>query len=87
MYELKYENYDNLFCEYYTSGDTFKLMPDTYCTNSDDDIPINWYHYGNMILPTYGTYDRNTILKDTVFVDSGYLNEARMSLITLLRGG
>lgn len=85
MYELKYENYDNLFCEYYTSGDTFKLMPDTYCTNSDDDIPINWYHYGNMILPTYGTYDRNTILKDTVFVDSGYLNEARMSLITLLK--
>lgn len=85
MYELKYENYDNLFCEYYTSGDTFKLMPDTYCTNSDDDIPINWYHYGNMILPTYGTYDRNTILKDTVFVGSGYLNEARMSLITLLK--
>ena len=85
MYELKYENYDNLFCEYYTSGDTFKLMPDTYCTNSDDDIPINWYHYGNMILPTYGTYDRNTILKDTVFVDSGYLNEARVSLITLLK--
>lgn len=85
MNELKYENYDNLFCEYYTSSDTFKLKPDTYCSSCDDDIPINWYHYGNMILPTYGTYDRNTILKDTVFVDSGYLNEARMSLITLLK--
>lgn len=85
MYELKYENYDNLFCEYYTSSDMFKLKPDTYCTNSDDDIHINWYHYGNTVLPTYGTYDINTILKDTVFVDSGYLNEARMSLITLLK--
>lgn len=85
MYELRYENYDNLFCEYYTSSDVFKLKPDTYCTNSDDDIHINWYHYGNTVLPTYGTYDRNTILKDTVFVDSGYLNEARMSLITLLK--
>ena len=85
MNELKYENYDNLFCEYYTSSDTFKLKPDTYCTNSDDDIRINWYHYGNTVLPTYGTYDRNTILKDTVFVDSGYLNEARMGLITLLK--
>lgn len=85
MNELKYENYDNLFCEYYTSSDTFKLKPDTYCSNSDDDIHINWYHYGNTVLPTYGTYDRNTILKDTVFVDSGYLNEARMSLITLLK--
>lgn len=85
MNELKYENYDNLFCEYYTSSDTFKLKPDTFCSSCDDDIPINWYHYGNMILPTYGTYDRNTILKDTVFVDSGYLNEARMSLITLLK--
>ena len=84
MYELRYEKYDNLFCEYYTSSDTFKLMPDTYCSNSDD-IHINWYHYGNTVLPTYGTYDRNTILKDTVFVDSGYLNEARMSLITLLK--
>ena len=85
MYELKYENYDNLFCEYYTSSDTFKLKPDTYCTNSDDDIHINWYHCGNTVLPTYGTYDRNTILKDTVFVNSGYLNEARMGLITLLK--
>ena len=85
MYELKYENYDNLFCEYYTSSDTFKLKPDTYCTNSDDDIHINWYHYGNTVLPTYGTYDRNTILKDTVFVNSGYLTEARMGLITLLK--
>ena len=85
MYELKYENYDNLFCEYYTSSDTFKLKPDTYCTNSDDDIRINWYHYGNTVLPTYGTYDRNTILKDTVFINSGYLNEARMGLITLLK--
>lgn len=85
MNELKYENYDNLFCEYYTSSDTFKLKPDTYCSNSDDDIHINWYHYGNTVLPTYGTYDRNTILKDTVFVDSGYLNEARMCLITLLK--
>lgn len=85
MNELKYENYDNLFCEYYTSSDTFKLKPDTYCSNSNDDIHINWHHYGNTVLPTYGTYDRNTILKDTVFVDSGYLNEARMSLITLLK--
>lgn len=85
MYELKYEDYDNLFCEYYTSSDTFKLKPDTYCSNSDDDIHINWYHYGNMVLPTYGTYDRNTILKDTVFINSGYLNEARMGLITLLK--
>ena len=85
MYELKYENYDNLFCEYYTSSDTFKLKPDTYCTNSDDDIHINWYHYGNTVLPTYGTYDRNTILKDTVFINNGYLNEARMGLITLLK--
>lgn len=85
MYELKYENYDNLFCEYYTSSDTFKLKPDTYCTNSDDDIHINWYHYGNTVLPTYGTYDINTILKDTVFVNSGYLTEARMGLITLLK--
>lgn len=85
MYELKYENYDNLFCEYYTSSDTFKLKPDTYCTNSDDDIHINWYHCGNTVLPTYGTYDRNTILKDTVFVNSGYLTEARMGLITLLK--
>lgn len=85
MYELKYENYDNLFCEYYTSSDTFKLKPDTYCTNSDDDIHINWRHCGNTVLPTYGTYDRNTILKDTVFVNSGYLNEARMGLITLLK--
>ena len=85
MYELRYEKYDNLFCEYYTSSDTFKLMPDTYCSNSDDDIPISWYRCGNTVLPTYGTYDRNTILKDTVFVDSGYLNEARMSLITLLK--
>ena len=85
MSELKYGNYDNLFCEYYTSSDTFKLNPDTYCTNSDDDIHINWYHYGNTVLPTYGLYDRDTILKDTVFVNSGYLNEARMSLITLLK--
>lgn len=85
MYELKYENYDNLFCEYYTSSDTFKLKPDTYCTNSDDDIRINWYHYGNTVLPTYGTYDINTILKDTVFVNSGYLTEVRMGLITLLK--
>jgi hypothetical protein len=85
MYELKYEKYDNLFCEYYTSSDTFKLKPDTYCTNSDDDIRINWYHYGNTVLPTYGTYDINNILKDTVFVNSGYLTEARMGLITLLK--
>ena len=85
MYELKYENYDNLFCEYYTSSDTFKLKPDTYCSNSDDDIHINWYHYGNMVLPTYGTYDRNTILKDTVFINNCYLNDARMGLITLLK--
>lgn len=85
MNELKYENYDNLFCEYYTSSDVFKLKPDTFCSSCDDDIPINWHRCGNMILPTYGTYDRNTILKDTVFVDSGYLNEARMSLITLLK--
>lgn len=85
MYELKYENYDNLFCEYYTSSDTFKLKPDTYCSNSDDDIHINWYHYGNTVLPTYGTYDINNILKDTVFVNSGYLTEARMGLITLLK--
>ena len=85
MYELKYENYDNLFCEYYTSSDMFKLKPDTYCSNSDDDIHINWYHYGNTVLPTYGTYDINNILKDTVFVNSGYLNDARMGLITLLK--
>lgn len=85
MYELKYENYDNLFCEYYTSSDTFKLKPDTYCSSCDDDIPINWYHYGNIVLPTYGTYDRNTILKDTVFINSCYLNDARMGLITLLK--
>lgn len=85
MYELKYENYDNLFCEYYTSSDTFKLKPDTYCSNSDDDIHINWYHYGNMVLPTYGTYDRNTILKDTVFINNCYLNDARMGLITVLK--
>lgn len=85
MYELRYEKYDNLFCEYYTSSDTFKLLPDTYCSNSDDDIHINWYHYGNTVLPTYGTYDINNILKDTVFVNSGYLNEARMGLITLLK--
>lgn len=85
MYELRYEKYDNLFCEYYTSSDMFKLKPDTFCISCDDDIPINWHRCGNMILPTYGTYDRDTILKDTVFVDSGYLNEARMSLITLLK--
>lgn len=85
MYELRYENYDNLFCEYYTSSDVFKLKPDTFCSSCDDDIPINWHRCGNMILPTYGVYDRDTILKDTVFVDSGYLNEARMSLITLLK--
>lgn len=85
MYELKYENYDNLFCDYYTSSDTFKLMPDTYCTNSDDDMHINWYHYGNTVLPTYGTYGIDNILKDTVFVNSGYLTEARMGLITLLK--
>lgn len=85
MYELKYKNYDNLFCEYYTSSDMFKLKPDTYCSNSDDDIHINWYHYGNTVLPTYGTYDINNILKDTVFVNSGYLTEARMGLITLLK--
>lgn len=85
MYELRYEKYDNLFCEYYTSSDTFKLMPDTYCSNSDDDIPITWYHCGNTVLPTYGTYDINTILKDTVFINSGYLNDARMGLITLLK--
>lgn len=85
MYELRYENYDNLFCEYYTSSDVFKLKPDTFCSSCDDDIPINWHRCGNMILPTYGTYDRNTILKDTVFVNSGYLNDARMSLITLLK--
>ena len=85
MYELRYEKYDNLFCEYYTSSDTFKLMPDTYCSNSDDDIHITWYHCGNTVLPTYGTYDINNILKDTVFVNSGYLTEARMGLITLLK--
>lgn len=85
MNELKYGNYDNLFCEYYTSSDTFKLNPDTFCSSCDDDIRINWYHYGNTVLPTYGAYDRNTILKDTVFVNSGYLNEARMGLITLLK--
>lgn len=85
MYELRYEKYDNLFCEYYTSSDVFKLKPDTYCSNSDDDIPITWYRCGNTVLPTYGTYDINTILKDTVFINSGYLNEARMSLITLLK--
>lgn len=85
MYELRYEKYDNLFCEYYTSSDTFKLLPDTYCSNSDDDIPISWYRCGNTVLPTYGTYDINNILKDTVFVNSGYLNEARMGLITLLK--
>lgn len=85
MYELRYEKYDNLFCEYYTSSDTFKLMPDTYCSNSDDDIPISWYRCGNTVLPTYGTYDVDNILKDTVFTDSGYLNEARMGLITLLK--
>lgn len=85
MYELRYEKHDNLFCEYYTSSDTFKLLPDTYCSNSDDDIPISWYRCGNTVLPTYGTYGINNILKDTVFVDSGYLNEARMGLITLLK--
>lgn len=85
MYELRYEKYDNLFCEYYTSSDTFKLLPDTYCSNSDDDMHINWYHYGNTVLPTYGTYGVDNILKDTVFVNSGYLNEARMGLITLLK--
>lgn len=85
MYELKYENYDNLFCEYYTSSDTFKLKPDTYCSNSDDDIHISWYRCGNTVLPTYGTYGIDNILKDTVFVNSGYLTEARMGLITLLK--
>lgn len=85
MYELKYENYDNLFCEYYTSSNTFKLMPDIYCSNSDDDIPISWYHCGNTVLPTHGTYGIDNILKDTVFVNSGYLNESRMGLITLLK--
>lgn len=85
MYELRYEKYDNLFCEYYTSSDTFKLLPDTYCSNSDDDIHISWYRCGNTVLPTYGTYDINNILKDTVFVNSGYLTEARMGLTTLLK--
>lgn len=85
MYELRYENYDNLFCEYYTSSDVFKLKPDTFCSSCDDDIPINWHRCGNMILPTYGVYDRDTILKDTVFINSGYLNDARMGLITLLK--
>lgn len=85
MYELRYGKYDNLFCEYYTSGDTFRLLPDTYCSNSDDDIPISWYRCGNTVLPTYGTYGVDNILKDTVFVNSGYLTEARMGLITLLR--
>lgn len=85
MYELRYEKYDNLFCEYYTSSDTFKLMPDTYCSNSDDDIPISWYRCGNTVLPTYGTYDVDNILKDTVFTDSGYLSEVRWGLITLLK--
>lgn len=85
MRELQYEKYDNLFCEYYTSSGGFKLQPNTYCADSDDDIPVSWYHYGNTVLPTYGTYDRNTILKDTVFINSGYLNEARMGLITLLK--
>jgi hypothetical protein len=85
MYELRYEKYDNLFCEYYTSSDTFKLLPDTYCSNSDDDIHISWYRCGNTVLPTYGTYDINNILKDTVFTDSGYLSEVRWGLITLLK--
>lgn len=85
MYELRYEKYDNLFCEYYTSSDTFKLMPDTYCSNSDDDIPINWYRCGNTVLSTYGTYGVDNILKDTVFTDSGYLSEVRWGLITLLK--
>ena len=85
MNELQYEKYDNLFCEYYTSSDVFRLRPDTYCSNSDDDIPINWYRCGNTVLPTYGTYDINNILKDTVFVNSGYLNDARMGLITVLK--
>lgn len=85
MYELQYEKYDNLFCEYYTSSDTFKLLPDTYCSNSDDDIPVNWYRCGNTVLPTYGLYGMDNILKDTVFVNSGYLTEARMGLITLLK--
>lgn len=85
MYELRHEKYDNLFCEYYTSSDTFKLLPDTFCSSCDDDIPINWHRCGNMILPTYGVYDRDTILKDTVFINSGYLNDARMGLITLLK--
>lgn len=85
MNELQYEKYDNLFCEYYTSSDVFRLRPDTYCSNSDDDIPINWYRCGNTVLPTYGTYDIDNILKDTVFVDSGYLNDARMGLITVLK--
>ena len=85
MYELKYENYDNLFCEYYTSSDTFKLLPDTYCSNSADDIHISWYRCGNTVLPTYGTYGIDNILKDTVFVNSGYLTEARMGLIALLK--
>ncbi len=85
MYELRYEKYDNLFCEYYTSSDTFKLLPDTYCSNSDDDIHISWYRCGNTVLPTYGTYGIDNILKDTVFVNSGYLTEARMGLITLLK--
>ena len=85
MYELWYEKYDNLFCEYYTSSDTFKLLPDTYCSNSDDDIPVNWYRCGNTVLPTYGLYGMDNILKDTVFVNSGYLTEARMGLITLLK--
>lgn len=85
MYELRYEKYDNLFCEYYTSSDTFKLMPDTYCSNSDDDIPINWYRCGNTVLSTYGTYGVDNILKDTVFTDSGYLSEVRWGLITILK--
>lgn len=85
MYELRYEKYDNLFCEYYTSSDTFKLMPDTYCSNSDDDIPINWYRCGNTVLPTYGLYGIDNILKDTVFTNSEYLSEVRWGLITLLK--
>lgn len=85
MNELRYEKYDNLFCEYYTSSDVFKLQPDTYCTNSDDDDYVNWYKCGNMLLPTYSTFDMNSVLKHTVFTDSGYVNDVRLGLITLLK--
>lgn len=83
MNELRYEGYDNLFCEYYTSSDVFKLEPEIYCTDNDDYI--SWNKYGNNVLPTYGVFDIDSVLKYTIFTDSGYVNDVRLGLITLLK--